>query len=213
MLKNYQYYQHIMKVIVVTGSVGTGKTTLSKKLAKKLNFLYIDVNKIIKKYNISEGYDKKRKTKIVDVGKLNKALIREINHHNSTVRKKSMNDPNKKISIINPNKKIKYNKIKSIKNMKNNKKMKNGIIIDSHLSHYLPKKYVDLCIVTKCSLKELEKRLKYKKYSVDKIRENLDAEIFCICLNESKESRHKIMVVDTTKGIDIGKISNKVVGL
>ena len=29
---------------------------------------------------------------------------------------------------------------------------KNGIVIDSHLSHYLSKKFVDLCIVTKCNL-------------------------------------------------------------
>ena len=50
-----------MKVLIVTGTPATGKTTLSKKLAKKLNFHYLDVNKVIKKYNISEGYDKKRK--------------------------------------------------------------------------------------------------------------------------------------------------------
>jgi len=29
----------------------------------------------------------------------------------------------------------------------------------------------------------------------------LDAEIFDICLNEAKENKHKIVVVDTTKGI------------
>ena len=152
-----------MKVIIVTGTPATGKTTLSKELAKKLNFYYLDVNGIIKKYNISEGYDRKRKTKIIDIKKLNKALIKEIN----------------------------------------NKKIKKDIIIDSHLSHYLPKKYVDLCVVTKCNLKILKNRLKKKKYSEDKIRENLDAEIFDICLNEAKENKHKIIVVDTTKSIKI----------
>ena len=30
-----------------------------------------------------------------------------------------------------------------------------GLVIDSHLSHHLPKKYVDRCIITKCNLKEL----------------------------------------------------------
>src|SRR3989338_6316314 len=156
--------RHVMKVIIVTGSVGTGKTTLSKKLAKKLNFRYLDVNETIKEYNIAEGYDKKRKTKIVDVKKLNNEI-------------------------------------------------KDGVIIDSHLSHYLPKKYVDLCIVTKCDLKILKKRLKRKKYSESKIRENLDAEIFDICLSEAKESRHKVIVIDTTKGINIGDISRKAGGL
>ena len=36
-------------IIVVAGSVGTGKTTLSKKLAKSLRMTYLDVNKLIKK--------------------------------------------------------------------------------------------------------------------------------------------------------------------
>ena len=181
-----------MKVIIATGTPGTGKTTLSKKLAKKLNFSYLDVNETIKKYNIAEGYDKKRKTKIVDVKKLNKALIKEISIIKNSLNKQTIN---KKLS------------------KKSNKKIKEGIIIDSHLSHYLPKKYVDLCIVAKCDLKVLEKRLKEKKYDKNKVRENLDAEIFDICLNEAKESRHKVIVIDTTKGINIGDISRKAGGL
>ena len=181
-----------MKVIIVTGTPGTGKTTLSKKLAKKLNFNYIDVNEIVKQYDISEGYDKKRKTKIIDVKKLNKALIKEI---------KTCNGKNSMISS---------NKTKLIKNK--NKKIKNGIIIDSHLSHHLPKKYVDMCIVVKCDLKELEKRLKKKKYSKSKIRENLDAEIFDVCLNEAKENKHKIIVIDATKDFSTNYISRKIGG-
>ncbi len=180
-----------MKTIIVSGTPGTGKTTLSKELAKKLNFYYLGVNKIVKKYNISEGYDKKRKTKIIDVKKLNRALVKEID-----IYKKIIQSTIKKYSIIN-----KINN-KSIKNKKNIiKKIKNGVIIDSHLSHYLPKKYVDLCIITKCSLKVLKNRLKKKKYSESKIRENLDAEIFDICLNEAKENGHKVIIMDTTKGI------------
>jgi len=165
-----------MKVIIITGSVGTGKSTLSKKLIKKLNFYYLDVNRIIKKYDIAVGYDNKRKTKLIDIKKLNKALIKEI--------KKSKN-----------------------KIVKNTKK---GIIIDSHMSHYLPKKYVELCIVTKCNLKVLEKRLKMKKYSKEKIRENLDVEIFDVCLNEAKENNHKIIIVNTTKPINMESISKRV---
>ena len=164
-----------MKVVIVSGVPGTGKTTVSKKLAKKLNFSYLDVNETIKKYKLSRGYDKKRKTNIVDVKKLNMALIKEINNFKNTIKKNS----------------------------------KNGIIIDSHLSHYLPKKYVNLCIITKCGLKELERRLKKKNYSKQKIRENLDAEIFDICLNEAKESRHKVIVINTTKDININAVSRK----
>lgn len=196
-----------MKVIIVSGTPGTGKTTLSKKLAKNLNFYYIDVNKVIEKYDISEGYDKKRKTKIIDVNKLNKALIKEIKIYNG---KNPIANSNKKISIKNKNPIIKSNN-KSSKII--NQKTKKGIVIDSHLSHHLPRKYVDMCIVVKCDLKELEKRLKKKKYSKSKVRENLDVEIFDVCLNEAKENKHKILVIGTTKDFSTNHISRKIGGL
>ncbi len=82
-----------------------------------------------------------------------------------------------------------------------------GIIIDSHLSHYLPKRYIDMCVVTKCDLKELNNRLRKRKYSKEKIRENLDSEIFDICLNEAKEKGHYTFVINTTKSIKKETIS------
>jgi len=173
-----------MKVIVVTGVPGTGKTTLSKLLAKKLSFYYLDVNKIISKYKLSEGYDRKRQTKIIDVNKLNKKLINEIK------------------SIQKSNKTYKYGKFKEIK----------GIIIDSHLSHYLPRKYADFCIVTKCGIKELNKRLKKKKFHQSKIKENIEAEIFDVCLNEAKERKHKIITADTTKHFNINDLTHRLGG-
>ncbi len=79
-------------------------------------------------------------------------------------------------------------------------------ILDSHLSHYLPNKVVDLCIVTKCDLKILKQRMEERGYSKFKIRENIDAEIFDVCLVEAmEEQEHEILVVDTTNGIDIKK--------
>ena len=78
-------------------------------------------------------------------------------------------------------------------------KKNDKVVIDSHLSHYLPPRYVDLCIVTKCDLKTLEKRLKKRKYSKAKIRENLDAEIFDTCRIEALEAGHKVKVVWTDK--------------
>ena len=165
-----------MKVICVTGTPGTGKTTLSKNLAFGLNFLYLDVNQIISKYKLAEGYDKRRRTKIVDTNKLNKFLIDEIK------------------TILG----------------KNKIKKPEGIIIDSHLSHYLPRKYVNLCIVTKCDISDLNKRLKKKDFHKSKIRENIEAEIFDICLNEAKERKHKIIIVNTSKGFNIDTIYQKI---
>ena len=161
-----------MKTIIVTGTPGTGKTTLSKKLARKLKYCYLDVNSIISKYNLSEGYDRKRKSKIIDVSKLNKKLIFEI------------------------------------MDIKENNKH-SGIIIDSHLSHYLPGKYSDFCIVTKCDIGQLNKRLKRKDFHQSKIKENIEAEIFDVCLNEAKERKHKIITVNTAKGFNINDLIRK----
>ena len=146
-----------MKAIVVSGTPGTGKTKVAKKLAKEKNLKYIDVNKILDKFKLKEKYDRKRRTWVVDVSKLNKVLINMISESGK------------------------------------------GLIIDSHLSHYLPKKYVKLCIVCKCDLKILKQRLIRRGYSKTKVRENLDAEIFDICLNEAREFGYKVKVVDTTK--------------
>ncbi|MBT3985092.1 AAA family ATPase [archaeon] len=77
------------------------------------------------------------------------------------------------------------------------KKSKN-LIIDSHMAHYIPKKYVDIVFVTKCDLRMLKKRLEYRKYKPKKVRENMDAEIFDICLNEAIELKHKVIILDTT---------------
>lgn len=85
-----------------------------------------------------------------------------------------------------------------IRYIKNSKK---GLVIDSHLSHYLDKKYVDLCVVVKCDISVLKKRLEKRKYSKLKIRENLDGEIFDVCLVEAKENGHRIKVIDSSNGI------------
>ena len=152
------------KTIIISGTPGTGKTTLAKKLAKHLGYTYIDVNKIIKEQDLSEGYDKERDTLIIPIRKLTKT-IKEIIQNKNT-------------------------------------------IIDSHLSHLLPKSIVSHCIITKCDLKILQKRLKKRKYKPTKIRENLDVEIFDVCLNEAREKGHKISIVDTSIKYLIADIAN-----
>ncbi len=151
-------------IIIVTGTPATGKTKVAKEIAKRLEYKYIDVNSIIKENKLTEDYDNKLKSKIVDINKLKKILM----------------------------------------------KIKGNAVIDSHLSHYLPKKFVDLCIVTKCDLKVLKKRLEKRGYNKEKIRENLNAEIFDVCLIEASEKKHKIMIIDTSKKVDFNKIINKI---
>ncbi len=83
------------------------------------------------------------------------------------------------------------------------------LVIDSHLSHFVNKEKVKACIVTKCDLKELEKRLKSRNYPENKVKDNLECEIMQICESEAFELGHILVVVDTTSGIDIGDIKKK----
>lgn len=143
-------------IIVISGSVGTGKTTIAKELAKKLKSKYIDVTKLIKDNKLKGKYLKEFDSYEIDVKKLNKILVELV-------------------------------------------KTKKDLVIDSHLSHYLAKKYVGYCVICKCNIKTLKKRLKSRKYSEIKIRENLDSEIFDVCLVEALDNKHKVIVIDTTR--------------
>jgi len=84
------------------------------------------------------------------------------------------------------------------------------IIIDSHLSHFVSSDKAKLCIVTKCSLKELEKRLKERGYPDDKIKDNLECEIMQVCESEAFDLGHNIIIVDTTSGFDAEDIKKKI---
>ena len=145
-------------IIVVTGTPGTGKTTFAKRYVKDHDAYYVDVNDIISRHGLSEGYDEEKRCKIIDVDKLNEKLIVMIRDAN----------------------------------------MRNiDLVIDSHLAHELSPETVDEVIVTKCEPNELQERLSQRGYSRQKIRENLDAELFDICLHETQEKKHKIRIVHT----------------
>ncbi|MBI2146515.1 AAA family ATPase [Candidatus Woesearchaeota archaeon] len=85
-----------------------------------------------------------------------------------------------------------------------------GVIVDTHISHLLPRKMVRVCIVVTCSdLKKLRARLRRRKYSAVKIKENMDAEIFQVCLVEARERKHTIVVVDGSQQYSLPKIMQK----
>lgn len=89
-------------------------------------------------------------------------------------------------------------------------KPKKNYIIDSHLSHFISPEIVDACIVCTCGLKELRKRLEKRGYAAEKVRENLDAEIFESCRLEAEENGHNVIIVDMTKGTDCKALAERV---
>ncbi len=153
-----------MKLLIITGTPGTGKTTLAGQLSKRYGCLRLDLNRFIKENRLREKYEKKRRTWLVDVAKLKKTLLKRISE---------------------------------IKTRDHAPKV---LVIDSHLAHHLPKRTVNLCIVTTADLKTIQKRLEKRGYSKIKIRENLDAEIFQVCLNEANEMGHRPIILNSTAG-------------
>lgn len=87
---------------------------------------------------------------------------------------------------------------------------KKNYIIDSHLSHFISQDIIDLCIVCTCELGELRRRLEKRGYAAEKVRENLDAEIFENCKLEAEENGHNIIIIDMTTETDYKKLAEKV---
>ena len=150
-----------MKLIAITGTPGTGKSTIAKKLSLLLGYEYLDGNLLVKTAGLAEKYDKKRDTAVVDPSLFTRAVLK--------VGEKAA------------------------------KKGSKGLVVDSHLSHFLPCRSVNACIVLTCSLEVLEKRMAKKGFKRAKIRENLDAEIFDTILVEASENGHKVVKFDTTR--------------
>ncbi len=61
-------------IIAISGTPGTGKTEVAKKLAEKIGFEYISLNSVAEENNFYIGYDEKRKCKIVDVDAISKEI-------------------------------------------------------------------------------------------------------------------------------------------
>ncbi len=133
-------------ILAITGTPGTGKTAVAKILAERMGANLISINKLLNE--IKSGWDRKRKTKIVDEEDVKKAVKKHV-----------------------------------IPGKTN--------IVEGHLSHLVDSSII---VVLRCNPEELEKRLKRKKWSTEKIKENVQAEI----LDEiSVESGKKAYEIDT----------------
>ncbi|RMF05425.1 NUDIX domain-containing protein [Candidatus Woesearchaeota archaeon] len=143
-------------VICVSGTPGTGKTTLAKTLSERLNLAYLGISETVRRHKLYDSFDGKYGSYIVSVPRL-KRFIR------SELEKKPF-----------------------------------GWVIDGHMSHFLPKSLVDVCIICRTDLKILNSRLQSRKYPPEKIRENLDSEIFDVCGQEALSFGHRVLYLNTS---------------
>lgn len=76
-----------IKVMIVSicGCAGTGKTTVSRLLAKRLKFKLIKLDDVAKKKKFFIGYDEKRKSAIVSVSRLKKEVTQLTKKYHNVV--------------------------------------------------------------------------------------------------------------------------------
>jgi adenylate kinase len=70
------------------------------------------------------------------------------------------------------------------------------VVLDGHLSHHMKP---DFAIVLRCSPEVLVKRLAKRRWSKEKVRENLEAEAVDVILIEAMDSCNEVFEIDTTE--------------
>jgi adenylate kinase len=72
-----------MVAVLITGTPGTGKTTVSKIVAKKLECPLIAVNDLVVEKQIYNGYDEEKGYKVVDLHALSKEIKLVLKYSNN----------------------------------------------------------------------------------------------------------------------------------
>lgn len=126
--------------IVVTGTPGVGKTTLSRLLSRELGIPHIELASLVKEKKLYRGYDEERESYIVDENRVKRVLDQ----------------------ILTCNE-----------------------IVDSHVLTCIPADKVKLVVVLRLDPLILKARLEERGYPVNKVKENVEAEVLGIILSEA----------------------------
>ena len=73
-MKPYTSPSSRRNMIILTGTPGTGKTTISKALAKEIHADYLSLTRFVTTKGLYSAIDRERKTRIVDIDRTRKSL-------------------------------------------------------------------------------------------------------------------------------------------
>ena len=142
-------YDFCMKILI-SGTPGTGKTSVSELLAKRLGYKLVGINDFAEEHGLVEGVDKVRGSGIIDEVRLEAEVG----------------------------------------------KLSGDIVVEGHLAHLCKG---DVSVILRTRPDVLEKRLLLRKWEDKKIRENVEAEILDVILQEAVEVNENVVEVDTTE--------------
>ncbi|KAF0985122.1 hypothetical protein FDP41_000161 [Naegleria fowleri] len=93
--------------------------------------------------------------------------------------------------------------------------MEKGYILDYHSSELFPERWIDYVIVLRCETNILFQRLQKRGYADKKVQENVDCEIFQVCLDEAQESYKPEIVFEKQNCtiLDLNNNAEFIVGL
>ncbi len=73
-------------IVAVSGTPGTGKTEVAKRLSRSLGWMYVSLNDLAEEEDLYEGYDSKRRCRIVDIDALRREVeILGVSHNNIVI--------------------------------------------------------------------------------------------------------------------------------
>jgi len=160
------------KAVVISGTPGTGKTSVALKLSKLLKAKYLNLSDLAIRKGLIKGEDIERETFVIDEGRVTEVVATLIKLSDGTV------------------------------------------VIDSHYGELIPDYLVLKIFVLRTHPAELLKRLRRKGYPDAKIRENLEAELTGVCVNNalSLHPQSKVCEVDTTS-LSIEEVAERIVDI
>lgn len=71
-------------------------------------------------------------------------------------------------------------------------------ILEGHMAHYAKPRDGAILICATCPIEILKERLIERGYGPEKVRENLDAEIFQVCRTEAEEAGWVVLIYDSS---------------
>jgi len=148
-------------IIAITGSVGSGKTTLAKELLKELN----------------KDFEKEELTVL-------KQRKYELIHLNELAIEHKIEDVKELQTFDFDIDKLVYELNKMLEDAKNSNK---NLILEGHFAHFLNPEYVDYLFVVNRDLEELQKEYNNREYNDQKAKDNLEVESFNLCFYEAIE--------------------------